>query len=299
MAQWTSYDTVGKKEDVSDIISNLSPTRTPFISAIGTEKVHNTLYQWQEDDLRAVQDNAFVEGFTATDVALTPTRVRTNTTQIFSRTIKVAGSVDSIDHYGRAKESAYQMSKAMAEVKRDLEYALIGKDQLTQVLGDAVTPRRFINVFGQIDPTMLVKTGAPATPISEANLLSSLQVVWNAGAEVTTAMVTSDDALVISDFAKAAGRYREITNGSHDKELINKVDLYVSPVGTVSVTLNRWLQAGNSLIYDPSNWKLVTFRNWFRETLAKDGDNTKMMVVGEFGLKHKNFKASAYVRRTA
>ena len=44
MAAFTAYDVVGKKEDISDIITNISPTDTPFISSIGSEKVHNTLF---------------------------------------------------------------------------------------------------------------------------------------------------------------------------------------------------------------------------------------------------------------
>ncbi len=47
----TNYDIVGAKEDVSDIISLISPTETPFTSSIGKESVHNTLFSWQEDAL--------------------------------------------------------------------------------------------------------------------------------------------------------------------------------------------------------------------------------------------------------
>jgi len=296
MPQYTSYDTVGKKEDVSDVISNLSPTKTPFVATIGTEKVHNTLFQWQEDELAAVKANAQVEGFTAQDATLSPTRMRQNYTQILEKTIKISGSLDSVDHYGRAKESAYQLSKAMAEVKRDLEHNLIGFDQVADA-GSSNTPRKFANVFKMIDPSMVINTGSASTPISEANLLAALQRTYAEGADVNTAMVTPDDSLVIADFAKAAGRFREITNGQADRKIVNAVDLYVSPVGQVSIQLNRWLQAGNTLVYDPDQWKLVIFRNWFRETLAKDGDSTKMMIVGEFSLKHKNFKASALIRR--
>jgi hypothetical protein len=42
-------------------------------------------------------------------------------------------------------------------------------------------------------------------------------------------------------------------------------------------------------------WSLATLRPWMRETLAKTGDSVKQMIVGEFSLKHKNFKASGIV----
>lgn len=290
MAQFKTYDQVGAKEDVSNIISNLTPTRTPFTSGIGTENVSNTLFQWQEDELRAVQDNAQVEGFTAADANLSPTRMRNNVTQILEKTIKVSGSADKRDTYGRAKESAYQMSKAMAEVKRDLEHAAIGTKQ-DKAEGDSVTARKFAGFQAQVDASHIVSE--PGATLSEGKLLSTLQLLWNAGAEPSAVMVTGDNAIAVAEFAKASGRQRNV---DAETKIVNAIDLYVSPFGKVAIQLNRFLAAGDTLVYDPADWKLAVFRNWFRETLAKDGDNTKMMVVGEFSLKHKNFKASAVIR---
>jgi hypothetical protein len=298
MALWNSYQTVGKKEEVSDIISNISPTKTPFLSQIGKETIKNVLFQWQEDSLADPVVNAQVEGFDAVDGTLAPTVMRNNTTQIFSKVIKVANSVDAIDHYGRAKESAYQLSKKAAEAKRDLENALVGTKQ-TLVTGDSVTARQFNGVQAQIDATGLIKTGSASTAISETNLLSGLQLLYSNGVEPDILMVTPTDALTVANFAASSGRTREIHNGSADRQIVNRIDLYVSPFGEVSVQLNRWLAAGDSLLYSADMWKLMVFRNWFRETLAKTGDNVKMMIVGEFSLKHKNYKASAVIRRTA
>src|SRR5262245_62158388 len=91
-----TYDQVGKKEDVSDVISNISPTKTPFQSSIKGDTVHNTLYQWQEDSLRAVQTNAQLEGFTASAENVTATTMRTNYTQILAKVFKVTGTGDVI-----------------------------------------------------------------------------------------------------------------------------------------------------------------------------------------------------------
>jgi len=295
MAQFKTYDQVGAKEDVSDVISNLTPTKTPFTSGIGTENVHNTLFQWQEDELRAVQDNAQVEGFTAADATLSPTLMRNNVTQILEKTIKVSGSADKRDTYGRAKETAYQLAKAMSEVKRDLEHAAIGTGQVS-VAGDSNTARKFAGFQAQVDASLINKTGSASTYLSETILLATLQELWNAGAEPSVAMVTGDNAVRVAEFAKASGRQRNVDS---ETKVVNAIDLYVSPFGKIAIQLNRFLKAGDTLVYDPANWKKVIFRNWFRETLAKDGDNTKMMVVGEFSLKHVNFKASAVIREAA
>ena len=60
MSTLKTYDTVGMAEDVSNVISNISPSSTPFLSAIGTEKVSARKFEWLEDALRSsVANNAF------------------------------------------------------------------------------------------------------------------------------------------------------------------------------------------------------------------------------------------------
>ncbi len=295
MAQYKSYDQVGKKEDISDIISNISPTKTPFQSMIGSETVHNTLFQWQEDSLRAVAENAQVEGFTANPTARTPTVMRSNTTQILQDTFNVSGTADKVSTYGRAKESAYQASKAAAQLKRDFEHALIGTAQVSAT-GDSNTPRKMAGVQAQIDSSMIVYTGNTSTKPDEDDILAAQKKCYDEGADTSVMMITPANATAIADLAKATGRTRDL---AQEKKVVNVVDLYISPYGEHRVILNRFLKDKDTLIFDPENWKKATLRGWFRETLAKTGDNTTMMIVGEFSLKHKNYKASALIREAA
>lgn len=292
MTQYTSYDQVGKKEDISDIISNISPTKTPFQSMIGSDKVKNTLFQWQEDSLRSVAENAQVEGFTAAATARTPTVMRSNYTQIMQDTFNVSGTADVVSTYGRAKESAYQASKAAAALKRDLEHALVGTAQ-TAVAGDSATARKMAGFQAQVDSSMFTYTGSTSTKPDEAALIAALQDCYNEGAEPSTVMVTPTNSIEVAAIAAATGRTRDIGN---TKKVVNAVDLYVSPFGEQRIVLNRFLKDKDTLIFEPEQWQKATLRPWFRETLAKTGDNTTMMIVGEFSLKHKNQKASAVIR---
>jgi hypothetical protein len=75
----------------------------------------------------------------------------------------------------------------------------------------------------------------------------------------------------------------------------NNVKVYETPFGDVKVVMNRFQLATAALLYDPSYWRLLVLRNWFREVLAKTGDSLKQMLIGEFSLAHKNFKASASI----
>ena len=62
MAVLTTYNTTGIREDLADIIYNISPTETPFMSGVGKNKATNTSHQWQTDSLGAVAANAKAEG---------------------------------------------------------------------------------------------------------------------------------------------------------------------------------------------------------------------------------------------
>src|ERR1700750_841339 len=166
MAIYTTYEQVGKREDVSNVISNIAPTKTPFLSSLQTERVHNTYYQWQEDHLASVALNAQSEGFTPTSKTITPTVMRSNYTQILQKTVSVARTADAIQTYGRAKELAYQLSLASAEIKRDLEVSMVGNAQ-TATAGNDTTPgagtaRQFASVQAMIDSSTTVAAGTAA-----------------------------------------------------------------------------------------------------------------------------------------
>jgi hypothetical protein len=307
MSQFRTYDQVGEKEDISDVISNISPTTTPFQSLIKTERVNNNLYQWQEDALAAVAANAQLEGFTASDVALGATTMRQNYTQIMAKTINISATADAVSTYGRAKETAYQLSKKSAELKREFEYHLVGIAQNANA-GAAATARTFANAFGtyvggaaviHADVTVTtdsdgVTAGNQAGALTEANLLSVNQKLYEQGSEGKYIMVKPADALIVAGFAAASGRTRDINTGN-SRQIVNAVDLYVSPFGEQKVIINRFLKADECLVFDPAMWSLVVLRPFTRELLAKTGDNDRHMIVGEYSLKHKNVRGTGRI----
>lgn len=292
-----TYDQVGKKEDISDVISNIAPTATPFQSLIGSESVNNTVYQWQEDDLAAVAANAAVEGADGTDADLTATTMRSNYTQIMAKTIKVSATADVVSTYGRAKETAYQLSKKSAELKREFEYALVGSAR-NAAAGSTSVARQFGNVWGNdaggnaaINSAVITNNTTPAA-LTEAMVLATNQKLYEAGGDASYLMIKPADSLIVAGFAAASGRTRDFETGT---KVVNVVDIYVSPFGTQKVVLNRFMKADAALLFDPANWKKATLRPFTRTLLAKTGDADRHFIVGEFGLKHVNYKASGVI----
>jgi len=321
MATVQTYSRVGIAEDVSDIITNIDPHLTPFQTMIGTGKVHQPFYQWQEDDFRRVKVNAAVEGADATSTTRAATTMRANYTQILEETISISDRTERTKLYGRRSETKYQSAKVAKELKRDLEHALVGRVQ-NAAAGDSSTASFLGNVFGQDasgTPANIVsnRTAMGGNVFSETALLDMHERLYNEGADPSVLMVTPLTARSIAGFANAAGRERDF---GHTKKVVNAVDLYVSPYGEVKVYLNRFLQAyvaddatppeeqidppaddpsntapdqlGTAILFDPAMFQLVTFRPWTRTKLAKTGDAENYQMLGEYGLKHRNYKVS-------
>jgi hypothetical protein len=308
MTLQTTYDLVGIKEDISDVISNIAPTKTPFQTSIRDESVDNTFFQWQEDDLAAVGSNAQVDGFDVQrpqvsalstpgtyvgTLAAVATVMRSNYTQILQKTIRVSGTADRVRKYGRDKELAYQKAKRSAELKRDLEHAFVGLAQ-TATAGNASTARLLASASSQIDASVRVTNGS-ATALTENMILTANQNLYNAGSDASIIMCKPADSLVIANFAyRASGAERRRDVGDSTR-IINAVDFYRSPFGEQRVVLNRFINTGHCIIYDPDQWRKVVLRPWFQETLGKTGDNTAVLLAGEYSLKHRNFKASSFI----
>ncbi|MFC3214610.1 SU10 major capsid protein [Novosphingobium panipatense] len=295
MPTFKTYDTVGAKEDVSDVISMLTPHKTPFTTAIGgAETVKQKLYSWQEDELEGGKDNAQVEGFDATEEACDTTEMLQNTTQIFSRTIKLSGSLQATDHYGRANELARQIVKKGKSLRLDHERALVGVDQ-AMVLGSDTVARRFASASQLVHIDN--KIDAAGADLSEAMVRAAIRKAFDSGSEgAETFMVKPTDAELVSEFAGTAERVRDV--GAKPTQIMVKVDIYTTALGTLRVTVNREIKPDFALLFDPSMWRLTTLkgRTWFRETLAKTGDNTKIMLAGEYGLKHDNRKGAVLIQ---
>jgi hypothetical protein len=110
--------------------------------------------------------------------------------------------------HGRAKESAYQMSKKMLEVKRDLEYALIATNA-NFTAGTSSVARVMATAFFMIDAGNVTAGGA--APLTETMILSNLQQLYTVGGEASILQVKPSDAKIIAGFTvRLAGRVRSV-----------------------------------------------------------------------------------------
>jgi len=290
MSTYTSYNQVGLKENVDDLISNISPFSTPMQAMVKNEKVNARTFSFLEDSLADSQVNAQIEGSDASMMTLTDATERTNNTQIMSKAFQISATADAVATYGRAKETALQLAKKLKEIKKDYEHAMVGVTQ-SSVAGSASTARKMTSLLNQISTNVDAGAGT-ADALTEAKLLEAGQTAYDNNSDVDTFMIKPADAQIVAGFSAAAGRNREINQG---KTLVNAIDIYVSPYGTYRVVLNRELKTDHALLIDPTMFKTCTLRPFTRTLLAKNGDSDRHHVVGEVSCKHTNFGDSVKI----
>ena len=306
MAQPTNtfdtYDSVGIREDLKDVIYNISPEETPFYSKSGKTTAKNTLVEWQTDSLRASAANAHIEGDATTAEARTATTRLGNYTQIFKNAVVVSDSDDSVDNAGRAKEIAYQTLKIAKEQKLDIEKALF--DNNARAAGNSTTARELAGApawlttntdfgSGGADPTgdgTDARTDGTQEAFSQSRFDSVMQSIWEEGGKPDTVYLSAFQMNVALGFTGNNNQRSAVQAG--DERVIKSLAVYVTPWGTVEFMPSRENRSRDVFIMQDDMWEVGVLRATKNVALAKTGDNTTRQVVTELTLCAKSEAAN-------
>lgn len=300
-----TYDAVGIREDLQDVIYSISPTDTPFMSSAAREAVKNTLHEWQTDALAAAStSNAVIEGDEATlDASVATVRV-SNYTQIMDKTVVITGTQEAVDKAGRASELAYQIAKKSKELKRDIEATLLSNQ--AKVAGDATTARKFGSISSWIATNdNFAGDGSSPSPVdgsdargdgtqralTEDQLKSVIKGTWNAGGSPSVIMVGPFNKQKISGFTGGSTRF----DASEDKTLYTSIDVYSSDFGDLEVVPNRFQRDRDLFVLDMDYWAVGFLRDFTMHELSKTGDSEKRQLLTELTLISRNEGASGGV----
>jgi hypothetical protein len=304
---FTTYDAKGIREELSNVIANISPEETPFQSNVGSENVSNTFFEWQTDSLAATDQTAVINGDDVTSFDATSATTRLgNYTHIRRRTVIVADNLESVDKAGRANELAYQLAKRGKELKRDIEAVLTANN--ARVAGASSTAPETAGLGAWIASNESVGTGGVAPTgdgtdartdgtqraISEAMLKDVMQQTWSAGGNPSVLMVGPFNKQAVSAFTGiAAQRYQAPSDSP--TTIIGAADVYLSDFGSVTVVPNRFQRDRDAFVLDPEYASVCYLRPIQQVELAKTGDAEKRMVIAEFGLKVMNEAAHGII----
>jgi len=303
-----SYDAVGIREDLSDVIYRITPDDTPFYSKCKKGKAKNTLSEWQTDTLRASGTNAHIEGDNTTAAARSPTTRLGNYTQIFKDAVVVPDTDEGLDKAGRAREMGEQMLKVATEQKLDIEKALFANN--ARVAGNSTTARELAGVGAWLKTNVNFQSGnsganptgdgtdartddGTPTAFSQTKFDSVMQSIWEEGGKPDSVYLSAFQMNKALSFTGNNNQRSQVQAGA--ERVIKSLAVYVTPWGTVEFVPSRENRSRDVFIMQDNMWEVAVLRPTKNVELAKTGDATTRQVVTELTLCAKNEAANGAI----
>ena len=297
---------VGNREDLTDVIYNIAPTETPFMSNIGRTKCTSTYHEWQTDTLASPALNQQLEGddydSAGLEASVVTTRV-TNYTTISAKTLIISGSHESSLKAGKKSEIAYQVAKKGKELKRDIEFTLSQKQHAVASTGGTTRKTRALESWidtnvsetGSTNGTTFAITDGTQRDLTEAMVKSAVQQAWTSGGDPEIMLCGPvNKQNISSQFSGIATMYRE-QSGVGPGTIIGAADVYVSDFGELKVVPSRFSRDRTISIIQKDMWAIAYLRPFRVYDLAKTGDAEKRLLLSEYTLESRNEAGSAKV----
>lgn len=308
-----TFEQVGIRESLEDVIYNVDPVDTPFLSAVPHGEATNTLEEWQTHSLAAATNNAALEGDDAPQDTANPTVRLNNRTQISTKDARVSGTGRSVNTAGRADDLDYNMIIRGQELRRDMETVLLSNK--AKVAGDAATPRELAGLPAWIATNTNHATGgAPsgADPTGDGTdartddgtpraftfdqLKDVAQQVFQSGGNPSVLMVGPFNRLATSDFATASN-IRIQFQRMEDSVLHTSFEVIETGFSSLKIIPNRFQRGRDAFVLQMDMWAVnfLPERNMAVFDLAKTGDSDARQILSEYTLIARNEKASGGV----
>tara|TARA_R100000655_G_scaffold34712_2_gene67539 strand:+ start:1717 stop:2652 length:936 start_codon:yes stop_codon:yes gene_type:complete len=296
-----TYSATADREQLSDVIYNISPQATPFMSSIGKNSIKNVVFDWQTETLPTASGSGQLEGFELSRSAATATTRVSNVAMISSRDATVTGSQNASDPAGKRSEMAHQLAIMSKAIKRDMETALCQKGAKTT--GNATTAR----VTGGFESWMTSNvsrgssgsgSGGGAAPtdgtqrdLTETLLKTVLQSCFTNGGEPSMAICGPVNKQVISGFT-GRSQARQFVDANTVEA---SVSIYASDFGELKIVPSNLSRERSLLLVDPEFAKVSFLRDFQTVDISTIGDAETKMIVVEYGLEMSNEAAHGIV----
>ena len=303
---YDTFDTTGIREDLTDVIYNISPEDTPILSAIPRSAAKSTKHEWQLDSLATPATNAVIEGDDATIDTMTATTRAFNYCQISDKVIALSGTQSAVDAAGRADEMAYQIAKKSKELKKDMEFDIIEPN--VQAAGSATAARElgsiptWIKTNGDAGTSGTLSTGSgtdlPGSgtdrALTEAILKTVIKEVYVSGGDMDMLVCPPSVKQVISGFNANTTRF----GPADSKTEFAAIDVYSSDFGDLRIVPNRVMattDAKDVFILQRDMLATAYLRDFQIQDLAKTGDSEKKQLLVEYTLEMRNEAAHGII----
>jgi hypothetical protein len=290
---YQTYTAIGNREDLIDLITNISPTKTPVLSMTGSARATSVLHEWLTDALAAPTANAQVEGDDASGATITPATRLTNQCQILRKNYVISETQEAVDKAGRSSEVGYQTQKAMKELATDIEYAFTINTAAAS--GASATARTLKGLAGWVATN--TSTASASRALTAAILDAVLKSVWAAGGDPDVILCDGVQKMAFQNTTNFPGLTRDMSADA--KKYVQAIDIYESPFGMMKLVLSYVMNSnltGQIFALEMAKFRKAWLRPIKQEELAKTGDARKFQIVAEVTLESLNEKASGVVK---
>jgi len=314
-----SYSAQGsQREDLANYISNISRDMTPFMSSIGKGKASAITHEWSTDTLAAASLQAAVEGSSFAESDGPVVQKIDNKAQIFTKGIRVSGSLEAVDKAGRKSEFKYQTEKRGKEIMRDIEKTLVSTQtkgtqgssasgniqayarkmggymsyagvatSMASVTGGSLTTTQATGDGSDVATSS--GTGKASEPFTLASINDILRSInGETSAAPSKVMMSTANKVNFSNLVNAGSGTNVRRNIDEKGKLRQSVDLYESDFGDVELVHNYLMDDDKVFVYDPSLLSLQTLRPVHFRDINEDGDSLRSYMVHECTLEAKS-----------
>lgn len=283
----------------------ISPTDTPFLSAIGGLSggglvTKSTEFEWQTQGVRTTSaSNTALEGAAAPSATNQSRSNVTNVVEIHQSAINVSytklaatglksGSNNDLSN-PVTNELTEQINLELAAMAIDIEKSFLSGTY--QKPANNSTARQTRGLLSAISTNVNANGGTPRA-LTKAIVDATLQTMFGNGAQLpqlsTVFMVGAAQKVNLSNLYSAATLNQPTMTRNVGGVA---VDTLVTDFGTFGVMLNRYMPAGQVAIVDLSQCAPVFLEipgkgRLFVEPLAKTGSSEQYQLYGEVGLKY-------------
>lgn len=290
-----TYQDVTRREDLLDVLGDVSPDETPLLTLFGSGEAKGTLHEWLKHNVsRPTSVQADVEGADTTFSDLTnPSRVN-NITQIIKQGVRVSRTERKVNVAAIGDPYAFQKADNLRILKMKMEYALLNA---VKASGSSGSARQMDGINAFISTNVTARNSG--TSFSETELNDMVADVWTVvdpDKVFDMVLCTFKIKQAIAGFSGNSTRYIDAT----DRRLVKDVLVYDSSGGSHRIFAHKDVQntAGTTTVYGLREdlWKVAYLDKPLFEELAKTGDSEKGHWVTELTL--ESLQELASVKRT-
>lgn len=290
-----TYQDSARREDLLDVIGDVSPDETPLMTLFGTSTAKGTLHEWLKYNIsRPSTVSADVEGADTTFGDLTQPSRESNNTHIIKQPIQVSRTERKVNVAGMGDPYAFQKADALRQLKMKMEYVILNS---TRASGSSGVARKLKGVDEFISSVVTARNSGTSFSELELNdMTADAYLTVRADKVFDMVLCTVKIKQAIAGFGGNSTRYID----AKEKRLTKDILVYDSAVGSHRIMHHRDVRnnAGSVTVYGLREelHKVAYFDKPMFEELGKVGDADRAHWVTEFTVEVLEEKAD--VKRT-